>query len=188
MKYLIAGLGNIGAEYEKTRHNIGFMVIKELLSRHETMAESDRHAYTAVVKYKGRSLHLLMPTTYMNLSGKALKYHMDKQKIPLSNVMVVTDDLALPFGKLRLRGKGSDGGHNGLKHIQETLNTTKYTRLKFGIGSDFPKGSQVNYVLERFSQEEMDKVPELIDLAIKMVYGFSTIGLDRTMSSYNSNK
>lgn len=188
MKYLIAGLGNIGSEYEETRHNIGFMVIKELLKRNETSAESGRYASTSVVKYKGRYLHLIMPTTYMNLSGKAVRYHLDKQKIPLENLMVITDDLSLPFGKLRLRGKGSDGGHNGLKHIQETLGTTQYTRLKFGIGSDFPKGSQINYVLEKFSSEEMEAIPDLIDLAIKMIHGFSTIGLDRTMSSFNSRK
>ncbi len=185
MKYLIAGLGNIGAEYEGTRHNIGFMVIKHMLEHFDVSAELSRHAYTALVKHKGRQLHLLMPTTYMNLSGKAIRYHLDKQKIPIENLLVIVDDLALPFGKLRLRGKGSDGGHNGLKNIQDQLQTTKYPRLKFGIGDDFHKGEQINYVLEAFQAEEQGQLPALIKQSMEIILAFSTIGLARTMSSYN---
>jgi len=185
MKYLIAGLGNIGAEYEGTRHNIGFMVIKHILEHFDVSAELSRHGYTALVKHKGRQLHLLMPTTYMNLSGKAIRYHLDKQKIPIENLLVIVDDLALPFGKLRLRGKGSDGGHNGLKNIQDQLQTTKYPRLKFGIGDNFHKGEQINYVLEAFHAEEQEQLPALIKQSMEIILSFSTIGLARTMSSYN---
>ncbi|MCI4666769.1 MAG: aminoacyl-tRNA hydrolase [Bacteroidia bacterium] len=185
MKYLIAGLGNIGSEYEGTRHNIGFMVVKHMLKHFDKTAESNRYGQTALVKHKGRQIHLLMPSTYMNLSGKAVRFHLEKQKIPIENLMVITDDLALPFGKLRLRGKGSDGGHNGLKHIQEQLKTSAYPRLKFGISNNFPKGQQVRYVLERFSEEEESLLPELLEKSMEMVLAFSTIGLARTMSNFN---
>lgn len=185
MKYLIVGLGNIGPEYVGTRHNIGFMVIKHLLAHFDKVAEPNRYGDMALVKHKGRQLHLLMPSTYMNLSGKAVRYHLDKQKIPVENLLVITDDLALPFGKLRLRGKGSDGGHNGLKHIQQLLGTTSYPRLKFGIGADFPKGRQVDYVLEPFSDEEEAEIPALLKRSLEIVLAFSTIGLARTMSGFN---
>lgn len=185
MKYLITGLGNIGPEYHQTRHNIGFMVIQHLLDTYELTATPDRLGTTALLKYKGRQLHLLMPSTYMNLSGKAVRYHLDKHKIGPDRLMVITDDLALPFGKLRLRGKGSDGGHNGLKDIQALLGTQAYPRLKFGIGADYPKGSQINYVLAPFSPEEQSAIPPLLKQCTDMILAFTTIGLARTMSQYN---
>ncbi len=185
MKYLIVGLGNIGAEYEDTRHNIGFMIIQQLLERFEASTEMDRHAYLATVKHKGRQLLLLMPTTYMNLSGKAVRFHLDKHKIPHERLLVITDDISLPFGKLRMKGKGSDGGHNGLKHIQQTLGTQQYPRLRFGIGDDYSKGKQVDYVLGKFTLEEQEALPALIDKCCEGILSFVSIGLDRTMNTFN---
>ena len=147
MKYLIVGLGNIGPEYQNTRHNIGFKVLDAFAKASNTVFEDMRYGAVATVKLKGRTLILLKPNTYMNLSGKAVSYWMQKEKIELSNLFVVVDDLALPFGTIRLRGKGSDGGHNGLKSINQLLGTQDYTRLRFGIGNEFPKGKQVDYVL-----------------------------------------
>jgi len=185
MKYLIVGLGNIGAEYEDTRHNIGFMIIQRLLETFEASAELDRHAYLATVKYKGRQLLLTMPTTYMNLSGKAVRFHLDKHKIPLERLLVITDDISLPFGKLRMKGKGSDGGHNGLKHIQQALGTQEYPRLRFGIGDDYSRGKQVDYVLGTFTEEEQEALPALIDKSCDGILSFVSIGLDRTMNTFN---
>jgi len=186
MKYLIAGLGNIGPEYEGTRHNAGFMVMKELLGRKDLIAESKRYANTATFKHRGRQLILIMPTTYMNLSGKAVRYYMEQEKIPIERTLVVYDDLALPFGKMRMRGKGSDGGHNGLKSINQLLGRQDYPRLRIGIGDDFPKGRQVDYVLDPFSSEEQEKLPEFIKTAADAVLSFASIGIARTMSEYNN--
>src|SRR5687767_10672683 len=185
MKYLIAGLGNIGPEYVDTRHNIGFMVVNSLAEKHGVKMKLDRHAYSGEFSYKGRTFYMIMPTTYMNLSGKAVNHHLKEQKIPQENLLVITDDLALPFGTLRLRGKGSNGGHNGLKHIEETLGNNNYARLRFGVGSDFPKGRQVDYVLSPFSDAEFSELPALIERSCDITISFAAIGLERTMSQFN---
>lgn len=185
MKYLIAGLGNIGSEYKNTRHNIGFMVIRQLAEQFDATPELGRHAYTATAKHKGRQFHLIMPTTYMNLSGKAIRYHLNHHKLSPDKLLVITDDIALPFGKLRMRAKGSNGGHNGLKHIQEVLGTTAYPRLRFGVGDAFSKGRQVDYVLSPFSEDEFADIPNRIDDCIKAILSFATIGIDRTMTEVN---
>ncbi|MEM6801216.1 MAG: aminoacyl-tRNA hydrolase [Bacteroidota bacterium] len=188
MKYLIAGLGNIGSEYVNTRHNIGFMVVEHLAAKLKAVPEVNRLGYTVTAKYRGRRLVLLMPSTYMNLSGKAVKYYMDQEKIPASNIMVVTDDLNLPFGTMRMRGKGSHGGHNGFKHIDQMLGHQNYPRLRFGIGNEYHKGQQVNFVLSPFSEEEMEALPELLEKAIKGILSFASIGLGRTMNDFNKKK
>lgn len=185
MKFLIAGLGNIGAEYELTRHNIGFLVLDQLADQHKTEFTTGRLADKCDFKFKGRSIHLIKPTTYMNLSGKAIAYWLQALGIPRENLLVIVDDLALPFGTLRMRTKGSAAGHNGLKHIEETLGDNAYTRLRFGIGNDFGKGQQVDYVLSNFSQEEFDAMPPLIEKANEMVSSFCTIGPEKTMSLFN---
>jgi peptidyl-tRNA hydrolase, PTH1 family len=185
MKYLIVGLGNIGPEYELTRHNIGFLVLDRLADKEGLRFEHNKLAYTAEYKYKGRTLHLIKPTTFMNLSGKAVNYYMKEHKIPKENVLVIVDDLALPFGKLRMRAKGSSAGHNGLKNIEEVLGGQDYSRIKFGIGDDFPKGRQVDYVLSNFSKAEFEELPFPMDKAIDMIHGFVTIGTARTMSQFN---
>ena len=185
MKYLIVGLGNIGSEYASTRHNIGFRVIEDLLERWEVSPQLDKHGYTATGKHRGRQILTLLPTTYMNLSGKAVRFHLQKHNIPLDRLLVVTDDIALPFGTLRMKGKGSDGGHNGLKHIQEMLGTTQYPRLKFGVGNDFHKGAQADYVLSPFKEEEEEALPELIKKSADGILSFVSIGLERTMNSFN---
>ena len=186
MKFLIAGLGNIGDEYANTRHNIGFLVLDALAGASNTFFKTDRLASVAEIKFKGRIFVLIKPSTYMNLSGKAVNYWLQAEKIPAENLLVVTDDIALPFGKLRMKGKGSDGGHNGLKSIQETLGTTEYPRLRFGIGSEFSKGSQVNYVLGEWTAEERKTLPDRITLACDMIKSFGTIGLQLTMTNYNN--
>lgn len=188
MKYLIAGLGNIGQEYVDTRHNVGFMVLNRLMERFNATPELDRHAHTAKIKYKGKSLFLVLPTTYMNLSGKAIRYHLQQQKIPEENLLVVTDDLALPFGTCRMRAKGSNGGHNGLKNIQELLGNTNYNRLRFGVGNDFQKGSQVDYVLSDFTDEEFEAIPPLLDACVEGILSFVGVGIARTMTSFNTKK
>jgi len=185
MKYLIVGLGNPGAEYELTRHNIGFLTLDRYADNEKAKFTTQRLADKADVKFKGRSLTLIKPNTYMNLSGKAVNYWMNDLKIPLENVLAIVDDIALPFGSLRLRGKGSSAGHNGLTNIEETLNTQNYARLKFGIGNNFPKGGQVDYVLGRFAEEEFKALPAYMDRAIKMIQSFCTAGLERTMSGFN---
>lgn len=185
MKYLIVGLGNIGPEYELTRHNIGFLTLDRLADQKGAKFEMDRLAYHTDFKFKGRTIHLIKPTTYMNLSGKAMKYWMQELKIPKENVLVIVDDLALPFCKLRMRPKGSSAGHNGLKNIEELTGGQDYTRLKFGVGDDFPKGRQVDYVLSNFSKQEFEELPFAMDKAIDMTLGFCTTGVARTMTQYN---
>lgn len=185
MKYLIVGLGNPGAEYELTRHNVGFLTLDRYADNEKSTFSSQRLADKAEVKFKGRSLTLIKPNTFMNLSGRAVNYWMQELKISIENVLVVVDDIALPFGSLRLRGKGSSAGHNGLTNIEETLSTQNYTRLKFGIGNNFPKGGQVDYVLGRFTDEEFKALPTYMDKAIQMIQSFCTAGLERTMSSFN---
>lgn len=186
MKYLIIGLGNPGSKYEETRHNIGFKVLEALADELGGTFSSERHAEIAEVKFKGRTLVCIKPTTFMNLSGKAVSYWMQQHKVPLENILVVTDDLALPFGKLRMKGKGSDGGHNGLANIQQTLGTPNYTRLRFGVGSDFQKGRQVDYVLGDWSDEERETLKDRIQVATEFLKSYCTIGLQMTMTNWNN--
>lgn len=186
MKYLIVGLGNIGPEYADTRHNIGFMVLDELVKQESVKFYNMRLAYYAEMTHKSRTLYLIKPTTYMNLSGKALSYWMQQLKVPIENVLVIVDDIALPFGTLRLKPKGSAAGHNGLKHIEATLGHSNYARLRFGVGDDFPKGKQVNYVLDGFDKDELPALPELIDRSVEMVKSFATIGTELTMTKFNN--
>jgi len=185
MKYLIVGLGNIGREYADTRHNIGFMILDELAKQEDCQFFNMRLAYYTDFKFKGKTIHLIKPTTYMNLSGNALRYWMQELKVPVENVLVLVDELALPFGTLRLKPKGSAAGHNGLKHIEATLGHANYARLRFGIGSNFPKGKQVNYVLNAFEKEELPELPALIDRSIEMIKSFVTVGTELTMTRFN---
>tara|TARA_R110002050_G_scaffold195593_1_gene330415 strand:+ start:4679 stop:5242 length:564 start_codon:yes stop_codon:yes gene_type:complete len=186
MKYLVFGLGNIGSEYSETRHNIGFKILDELASSSSIFFESDKLASKATLKHKGRQIILLKPSTYMNLSGKAVNYWMQKEKVPLERVLILADDIALPFGKLRLRGKGSDGGHNGLKNINLILGQSNYARLRFGVGSDFNPGSQVNYVLGEWSKEENLALKERLSVCGDLVKSFATLGLGQTMTQFNN--
>jgi peptidyl-tRNA hydrolase, PTH1 family len=185
MKFLIVGLGNIGPEYASTRHNIGFMVVDALAEASGAKFDSGRYAFVTEIKHKGKSLTLIKPTTYMNLSGKAVNYWMKELKITPEQVMVIVDDLALPFGKLRMRSKGSSAGHNGLTHIQETLGSDAYPRLRFGIGDNFPKGRQIEYVLGTFDKNEAIDLPTHIDKARDMILSFATVGIARTMTEFN---
>lgn len=185
MKYLVVGLGNPGSKYEDTRHNVGFRVVEAFAKEFEGTFSLDKQAEMTQVKFKGRTIVLIKPTTYMNLSGKAVNYWMQQEKISIENILVITDDIALPFGKLRMKGKGSDGGHNGLKDIQATLNSQAYARLRFGVGSDFNKGRQADYVLGEWSSEEKEQLEERIKIATQFIKGFATIGLQRTMSDLN---
>jgi PTH1 family peptidyl-tRNA hydrolase len=194
-KFLIAGLGNIGDEYENTRHNIGFNIAdalaKSLLKEDDKtpvskLFSSDRLATVNHARFKGNKLTIIKPTTYMNLSGKAVNYWLQEEKIPFRNLLIVTDDLALPFGTLRLKKKGSDGGHNGLTDIIATLNTSEFARLRFGIGSEFSKGQQVNYVLGKWSEEENKLLSERIEQCVQIVKSFVAIGVDRAMSAFNN--
>ena len=186
MKYLIVGLGNIGEEYRNTRHNIGFMVLDALAKASNIVFSDGRYGATAKLSLKGRQLILLKPSTYMNLSGNAVRYWMQQEKIPLENVLIVVDDLALPFGSLRLKGKGSDAGHNGLKHIAATLGTQNYARLRFGIGNDFPKGGQIDFVLGNFDEDNLKLMPERLAMAGEIVKSFCLAGLNITMNQYNN--
>jgi PTH1 family peptidyl-tRNA hydrolase len=186
MKYLIAGLGNIGSEYEHTRHNIGFDVAYAFVAKHGGQFKTDRLAYTAEVRWKGRTFVVICPTTYMNLSGKAVKYWMDKEKISVENLLVIFDDLAIPLSKLRLRPGGSDGGHNGLKSIQEVLGTTDYPKLRFGIGNNFPKGKQVDFVLGKWTAEESPLVKLKIDKCAEVIESWATTGMAATMNKINN--
>lgn len=186
MKYLIVGLGNPGGQYTDTRHNIGFKTLDALAEASSVVFTLDHLAHISRLKYKGRILVLVKPTTFMNLSGKSVNYWLQKEKIPVDNLLVITDDLSLPIGKLRLKPKGSDGGHNGLKDIQTTLNTNAYPRLRFGIGSDFARGGQVDYVLGNWTKNESLVLPERIQLAMDTIKSFCAIGLDRTMNSFNN--
>jgi PTH1 family peptidyl-tRNA hydrolase len=184
-KFLIVGLGNIGAEYVNTRHNIGFKVVDFLAKKEGISFETVKLGALAQYKFKGRTYLLLKPNTYMNLSGKAVQYWMEKEKIPLENIMVITDDLNLSFGTIRIRKKGSDGGHNGLKSIQATLNTTEYARFRFGISDEFKKGRQVDYVLGDWDDAEKTALPERLELASEIIKSFGTAGLENTMSAFN---
>ncbi len=186
MKYLIIGLGNPGEKYANTRHNIGFRVVESLAKELEGSFSVGKLADVAEVKFKGRTLVLIKPSTYMNLSGKAVNYWMQQEKVSRENILVITDDIALPFGKLRMKGKGSDGGHNGLKDIQAVLNSTEYARLRFGVGSDFHPGRQADYVLGEWSPEEADQLAGRISVAKEFIKGFTTIGLQLTMSNWNN--
>ena len=182
MKYLITGLGNIGYEYEDTRHNVGFDAVDFLCKDLKGDWRGDHHGDLAEVKYKGRTLILLKPNTYMNLSGKAIRYWLQKEKVEVENSLVLLDDLNLAFGKQRLRAKGSDGGHNGLKSIQELLGTDAYPRLRIGIGSDFSKGKQVNFVLGKWSVDEQAELPHILEKSLEVIKTFVTIGLERAMN------
>ncbi|MGN1218886.1 MAG: aminoacyl-tRNA hydrolase [Phocaeicola sp.] len=186
MKYLIVGLGNIGDEYRNTRHNIGFMVLDALAKASNIVFSDKRYGAVANMSLKGKQLLLLKPSTYMNLSGNAVRYWMQQEKIPLENVLIIVDDLALPIGTLRLKGKGSDAGHNGLKHIAATLGTQNYSRLRFGIGNDFPKGGQIDFVLGEFDNEAKKILPERISLAGEIIKSFCLAGLNNTMNLYNN--
>jgi PTH1 family peptidyl-tRNA hydrolase len=185
-KFLIVGLGNIGEEYAETRHNIGFKIVDALIAGTDAKFSAGRYADVAELKHKGKQLIILKPSTYMNLSGKAVNYWMQAEKIPLENILVLVDELALPFGKIRIGPKGSDGGHNGLKSIQEVLNTTHYARLRFGIASEFNKGGQVNYVLGKWNEEELKTLQERIKIAADAVKSFAFIGLQRCMNEFNN--
>lgn len=185
MKYLIAGLGNIGPDYAQTRHNIGFMVLDAFAKASNAVFEDRRYGFVAEMRLRNKSLLLLKPSTFMNLSGNAIRYWLQKEKIETENLLVVVDDLALPFGTLRLKSKGSDAGHNGLKHIQDLIGQN-YPRLRFGIGNDFPRGAQVNYVLDEFSDEEQQKLPERIETAADIIRSFCLAGINTTMNQYNN--
>jgi PTH1 family peptidyl-tRNA hydrolase len=186
MKYLIAGLGNIGPEYELTRHNIGFLVLDRLADNHKVDFSTGRLADKAELKYKGRQIYLIKPNTFMNLSGKAIAYWLQELKIPKENLLVVVDDLALPFGSLRLRAKGSSAGHNGLKNIELLLGGQEYSRLRMGIGNNFSKGQQVDFVLSKFEKEEFEALPPLMDKSIEVIFSFCAIGVERTMNFFNT--
>ncbi|WP_394345108.1 aminoacyl-tRNA hydrolase [Brumimicrobium glaciale] len=186
MKYLIVGLGNPGAKYENTRHNIGFKIVEAFAEERKAIFETIKLGDVAKAKWKGRQVILLKPSTFMNLSGKAVNYYLQKEKILPENLLVITDDLALPFGKLRMKGKGSDGGHNGLKDIQAVLNTTSYARLRFGVGSEFGSGQQVDYVLGEWDAAEAKQMDERKKTATEFIKGFTTIGLNQTMSNWNN--
>jgi peptidyl-tRNA hydrolase, PTH1 family len=184
-KFLIVGLGNIGAEYVNTRHNIGFKALDFLARKESLDFQSVKLGAMAQYKVKGKTLLLLKPNTYMNLSGKAVQYWMEKEKIDKENVLVITDDLNLSFGMIRIKPKGSDGGHNGLKSIQQTLNTTDYPRFRFGISDDFKKGRQVDYVLGNWDEQEQEKLPERLEMATQVIQSFALAGLENTMSAFN---
>ena len=186
MKYLIVGLGNIGEEYADTRHNIGFKALDALASASNAVFSPARLGDRALIKHKGRLLILVKPSTFMNLSGKAVNYWMQEEKIPIERCLVITDDIALPFGKLRIRAKGSAGGHNGLKNIEAVLGSSAYPRMRFGVGSDFPKGGQVQYVLAPWTKEENDALPERLSLMGEAIQSFATMGLERTMNFFNN--
>lgn len=184
-KFLIVGLGNIGTEYAHTRHNIGFDIADEYVARHLLTFESGRLADVAQFKLKGKPVTVIKPTTYMNLSGRAVKYWMDKEKIEIGNLLVLVDELALPLNKLRLRPSGSAAGHNGLKSIQEALQTDKYPRLRFGIGNDFPKGMQVDFVLDKWLAKEQPLIKEKISKCVEIIDNFIVTGIERTMNEAN---
>jgi PTH1 family peptidyl-tRNA hydrolase len=185
MKYLIVGLGNIGEEYENTRHNIGFMILDALARASNVVFSDKRYGFVAEMKHAGRTFILLKPITFMNLSGRAVHYWMQKEKIELDKVLILVDDLALPLGKVRLRLKGGDAGHNGLKSIHQILGTQEYARLRFGIGDDFPKGYQIDHVLGKWTKEEEEVVNGKLDHCIEIIKSYATIGPERTMTQFN---
>ena len=186
MKFLIVGLGNVGNEYAQTRHNIGFDVVMAFVNKHGGKFKTDRLAYTAEVRWKGRIFICICPTTYMNLSGKAVKYWLDKEKIEIQNMLVVFDDIAISLNKIRLRPGGSDAGHNGLKSIQEAFGTSEYPKLRFGIGNNFPKGMQSNFVLSKWLKEEESIVKKKIDLCVEVIETFATAGINTAMNNFNN--
>lgn len=185
MKFLIVALGNIGPEYAETRHNIGFKIADEIANKQGVSFKMERLAFYTEFKFKSRTVYVIKPTTYMNLSGKAMKYWMEQLNIPAENTLTLVDDIALPFGKTRLKPSGSSAGHNGLKNIELLLDSQKYPRLKFGIGSEFNKGRQVDYVLGKWNKEENEQLASYIESAIKVVEDFIFIGLERTMNVHN---
>lgn len=185
MNFLIVGLGNIGSEYAQTRHNIGFRVLDALAKASNLVFEDKRYGAVTTLKVKNQTLTLLKPSTYMNLSGNAVRYWMNEKKIPLENILVVVDDLSLPFGQLRMRPGGSEAGHNGLKHISSVLGTQQYARLRFGIGNDFPRGGQVAFVLGEFTDEDLKTMDERLELAGEMVKSFALSGIQFTMNHFN---
>lgn len=184
-KYLIVGLGNIGAKYANTRHNIGFKVLDYLADMEDLVFKNDRYANRAAFRFKGRQFILIKPSTMMNLSGKAVRYWLQKENIPLQNLLIIIDDLNLPFGEIRLKGKGSDGGHNGLKDIQQKLNTSKYNRFRFGIGDEFNRGRQVGYVLSEWNDDEEKALGERLEKSAELIKSFGTAGLNNTMNAFN---
>lgn len=184
-KFLVVGLGNIGSEYEETRHNIGFKVLDFLAEEESLTFESAKLGAVATFKYKGKSVLCLKPSTYMNLSGKAVNYWMEKENIALDNVLIITDDINLPFGTIRLKTKGSDGGHNGLKDIQNTLQTSQYHRFRFGVGAEFSKGKQVDYVLGQWNPEEVKALPERLKKSTDLIRSFVFAGVKNTMNQFN---
>ena len=186
MKFLIAGLGNPGPEYELTRHNIGFLTLDRMADVHKFDFTTQRLADKAEFKYKGKQIHLIKPNTFMNLSGKAIAYWLQELKIPKENLLVMVDDLALPFGSQRLKTKGSSAGHNGLKNIELDLNGQEYSRLRMGIGNDYSKGQQVDFVLSKFTKEEFEALPAIMDKAVETTLSFCTIGVERTMNFFNT--
>ncbi len=185
MKFLIIGLGNFGQEYELTRHNIGFLILDFLAKKFKKNFLRDKYVKKSFIQIKGRKIYLIKPTTYMNLSGKAVKYWVEKLKINKENILVVLDDISLPYGKNRIRKKGSDGGHNGLKNINDTLSSNEYPRLRFGIGNEYKIGKQSHYVLENFSESELKKIEEKISGSIKIIESFCFEGIERCMNKYN---
>ena len=184
-KFLIAGLGNIGAEYAHTRHNIGFDVVDAFVTKHRGSWQLSRLAEVSVIKLKGKHITLIKPTTYMNLSGRAFRYWIDHEKVPLTNTLTIVDEIALPLEKIRLRPSGSDAGHNGLKDIQATLATDAYPRLRFGIGNHYPKGRQADYVLGKWPANELPVVLQKIDTCVELIEQFVLTGIDATMTQYN---
>ncbi|WP_452230841.1 aminoacyl-tRNA hydrolase [Lacinutrix sp. MEBiC02404] len=184
-KFLIVGLGNIGEKYANTRHNIGFKMLDYLAEKEELQFETQKLGDISSYRFKGRTFILLKPSTYMNLSGKAILYWLTKEKIPLENLLVITDDLNLPFGSIRIKTKGSDGGHNGLKDTQDKLNTTKYNRFRFGISDAFSTGRQVDYVLGEWTEEEEKKLPERLEKGKEIIKSFGTAGINNTMNTFN---
>jgi PTH1 family peptidyl-tRNA hydrolase len=185
-KYLIAGLGNIGAEYAHTRHNIGFDVLDFFASKHGAVFQTDRLADLAKIRFRGKVLFCIKPSTYMNLSGKAVRYWLEKENIPLSNLLVIMDELAFPLDTLKLKAKGSDAGHNGLKSIQESLGTQEYARLRFGIGNDYPRGGQVDFVLGKWQESELPIVRQKIEKCAEVIENYVVMGVERTMNTVNN--
>jgi len=184
-KFLIVGLGNIGPKYHNTRHNIGFKILDALAKEENLTFETEKLGDLTTYKYKGRTLLLLKPNTYMNLSGKAVRYWLTKEKVPIENLLIITDDINLPFGTIRVKAKGSAGGHNGLKDTEAQLNTSKYCRFRFGVGAEFSKGRQVDYVLGEWGPEEEAEMPERLDKGIALIKSFATAGLANTMNTFN---
>ena len=186
MKYLVIGLGNIGNEYANTRHNIGFNILDALASASNISFKDQRYGFYTELKHRGRTFCLLKPSTFVNLSGNAVRFYLQKLKLPEDRMLVIADDIALPFGSIRIRAKGGDAGHNGLSHINQILDSNKYARLRFGIGNEFGRGQQVDYVLGAWEDEEKAKLPERIKVATEAILSFGTLGVERTMNLYNS--